>query len=90
LSDYARAKVERDVRELADTGDLETFERFLRLCAGRIGKLSNYSALAADCGIAVDQRAKRAGHFSPSLVWGLVGRGMAVTKRAQVIRPKSK
>jgi hypothetical protein len=54
LSDYVRTYVERDVRALANIGDLETFERFLKLCAGRVGQLTNYSALAADCGIAVD------------------------------------
>jgi predicted AAA+ superfamily ATPase len=54
LSDYFQTYVERDVRALANIGDLETFERFLKLCAGRIGQLTNYSALAADCGISVD------------------------------------
>ena len=37
-----------------NVGDLETFERFLKLCAGRLGQLLNASALASDCGIAVD------------------------------------
>lgn len=54
LSDYLQTYVERDVRALANIGDLETFERFLKLCAGRIGHVTNYSALAADCGISVD------------------------------------
>jgi len=54
LADYIRTYVERDVRSLVNLGDLETFERFLALCAGRTGQLLNYSSLAADCGIAVD------------------------------------
>jgi predicted AAA+ superfamily ATPase len=54
LSDYLQMYVDRDVRTLANIGDLETFELFLKLCAGRIGQLTNYSALAADCGISVD------------------------------------
>lgn len=54
LADYVRTYVERDVRALVNVGDLLTFERFLRLCAGRVGQLLNYSALANDCGIAVD------------------------------------
>ena len=53
-SDYVRTYVERDVRSLVNVGDLETFERFLKLCAGRVGQLLNASALASDCGIAVD------------------------------------
>jgi predicted AAA+ superfamily ATPase len=53
-SDYVRTYVERDVRTLVNVGDLETFERFLKLCAGRVGQLLNASALASDCGLAVD------------------------------------
>ena len=54
LSDYVRTYVERDVRTLLNVGDLETFERFLRLCAGRIGQIVNHSSLAMDCGVSVD------------------------------------
>lgn len=54
LADYTRTYVERDLRQLVQVGDLETFERFLALCAGRIGQLLNFSALAADAGISVD------------------------------------
>ena len=54
LSDYLRTYVERDVRALVNVGDLETFNRFLKLCAGRMGQLVNYSALASDGGISVD------------------------------------
>jgi len=54
LADYLRTYVERDVRALVNIGDLETFERFLRLCAGRTGHILNCSGLACDCGIAVD------------------------------------
>ncbi len=54
LSDYIRTYIERDLRTLVNIGDLETFERFLILCAGRTGQLLNHSSLASDCGIAVD------------------------------------
>jgi predicted AAA+ superfamily ATPase len=54
LNDYVQTYVERDVRSLVNIGDLERFERFLRLCAGRVGQLLNYSGLATDCGISVD------------------------------------
>jgi predicted AAA+ superfamily ATPase len=33
---------------------LESFERFLVLCAGRSAQLLNFSGLASDCGISVD------------------------------------
>ena len=51
LSGYYRTYVERDVRDLANIGNLETFQRFVRLCAGRSGQLLNLSSLALDAGI---------------------------------------
>lgn len=48
---YVTAYLERDVRQVLKVQELETFQRFVRLCAGRTGQLLNYSALAADCGI---------------------------------------
>ena len=51
LSAYYRTYVERDVREVTNVGNLETFQRFVRLCAGRSGQLLNLSSLASDCGI---------------------------------------
>ncbi len=51
LEDYYRTYVERDVRLLLNVGDLNTFDRFIRLCAGRVGQLINYDSLASDAGI---------------------------------------
>lgn len=48
---YVTAYVERDVRQLLKVQDLETFQRFVRLCAGRSGQLLNLSSLASDSGI---------------------------------------
>jgi uncharacterized protein len=48
---YVTAYIERDVRQLLKIQELETFQRFVRLCAGRTGQLLNLSALAAECGI---------------------------------------
>ena len=50
---YTKTFVERDVRQLSQIGNLTDFQRFLRLCAGRIGQLLNISSLADDCGISV-------------------------------------
>jgi hypothetical protein len=44
--------LERDVRELLAIGDIETFGRFVRLCAGRSGQLLNLSSLGSDAGTA--------------------------------------
>ena len=51
LSSYTATYIERDVRSLLNVGDLEAFQTFLRLCAGRVGQLLNLSALASDAGI---------------------------------------
>ena len=51
LSAYYRTYVERDVRDAANIGNLEAFQRFVRLCAGRTGQILNLSSLGADCGI---------------------------------------
>jgi predicted AAA+ superfamily ATPase len=48
---YVTAYIERDVRQLLKIQELETFQRFVRLCAGRSGQLLNLSSLATDCGI---------------------------------------
>ncbi len=51
LGNYYQTYIERDVRDILNVGDLETFSRFVRLCAGRNGQLLNLSSLANDCGI---------------------------------------
>lgn len=48
---YVTAYVERDVRQILKVQDLDAFQRFVRLCAGRSGQILNLSSLAADCGI---------------------------------------
>jgi len=50
---YLQTYIERDVRSLKNIQQLDSFTRFLKLCAGRVGKLLNLSALANDCGISV-------------------------------------
>ncbi|HSP43754.1 MAG TPA: ATP-binding protein [Luteolibacter sp.] len=51
LQDYISTYLERDVRQILNIQDLATFQRFIQLCAGRIGQLLNVSSLAADTGI---------------------------------------
>jgi uncharacterized protein len=48
---YVTAYIERDVRQVLKVQELETFQRFVRLCAGRTGQLLNRATLAVDCGI---------------------------------------
>jgi uncharacterized protein len=51
LADYFATYVERDLRQLAAVHDLQRFERFVRLCAGRTGQLLNLDSLANDAGV---------------------------------------
>jgi len=48
---YTTSYIERDIRQMLKIQELETFHRFIRLCAGRTGQLLNLSALAGECGI---------------------------------------
>lgn len=50
---YEETYVERDVRNLANVGDLMSFRRILRLVANRTGQLVNISSLAIDGGTSV-------------------------------------
>ena len=52
LSGYFSTYVERDLRQISVIHDLQKFERFVRLCAGRTGQLLNMNNLANDAGIA--------------------------------------
>jgi len=51
LPDYIATYIERDLRQLSHIQDLLLFQKFLKLCAGRIGQLLNFSNLAEDTGI---------------------------------------
>lgn len=48
---YLRTYVERDVRQIKNIENLLLFERFLALCAGRVGQEINYSALSVETGV---------------------------------------
>ncbi|HFQ80988.1 MAG TPA: ATP-binding protein [Desulfobacterales bacterium] len=48
---YVQTYVERDVRLITNIKDLSTFQRFIRMCAARVGQLLNLSNLANECGI---------------------------------------
>ena len=58
LADYLSAYIERDLREVAQVGDLRGFERFVRLAAAQTGRELNLTALASDVGV-TQQTAKR-------------------------------
>ena len=51
LSDYFETYVERDLRQLSELRNLSAFQRFARICAGRVGQLLNAQSLGADVGV---------------------------------------
>ena len=51
--DYFHTYVQRDVRQLVNVKDLDTFIVFMRLLAGRVGQLLNRESLARDVGVSV-------------------------------------
>jgi uncharacterized protein len=53
ISSYVQTYIQKDVRQLINLDNLSTFDRFLRLVAGRVGQVLNYSSLANDVGTSV-------------------------------------
>jgi predicted AAA+ superfamily ATPase len=50
---YIQTYLERDVRQIINVGDLNTFDRFLRVCAARTGQILNLSEISRDVGVSV-------------------------------------
>lgn len=51
---YIKTYLERDVRDILAIKDLDAFQRFIRLCASRIGSIFNASELSNELGVAVN------------------------------------
>ena len=49
--DYISTYIERDVRQIINIKDLSLFQKFLTLCAGRIGQVFNSVSFANDLGV---------------------------------------
>ncbi len=48
---YVQTYLDRDVRDLTQVGDLDTFRRFMVSAAARTGQLVNYADIAKDVGV---------------------------------------
>jgi uncharacterized protein len=48
---YIKTYVERDIRQIINVKDLHSFQRFIKLCAGRVGSTINYESLANEVGV---------------------------------------
>lgn len=51
--DYFETYIQRDVRQLLNIKDIHAFQKFVYLCAGRIGQLLNTNSLANEVGVSV-------------------------------------
>lgn len=51
IQSYIQTYIERDVRHLKQITDLSIFQKFLQLCAGRVGQLLDLTSIGNDCGI---------------------------------------
>jgi predicted AAA+ superfamily ATPase len=48
---YFQTYIERDLRQLLNVRDLSQFQRFIKICAGRIGQILKLEGIANDVGI---------------------------------------
>lgn len=48
---YVKTYIERDVRQIIAVKDLDSFHRFVQLCAGRVGSVLNLESLSNDVGV---------------------------------------
>ena len=49
--DYLRTYIERDLRQISEIKNLDLFQKFIRLCAGRVGQIFNASNLGDELGV---------------------------------------
>lgn len=54
LANYYTTYIERDVRKMINVKDLQAFQTFIRLCAGRVGSEFNASSLSVETGVSVN------------------------------------
>ena len=48
---YISTYVERDVRKIVNIKDIKLFQKFIKLCAGRIGQLLNFESICNETGV---------------------------------------
>lgn len=54
LRNYITTYIERDVRQLINIDKLVIFQRFIRVCAARVGNILNYADIARDCDLSLN------------------------------------
>ena len=51
LGDYFETYVERDLRQLIKIKNLSMFQKFVKICAGRVGQILNINSIGNDIGV---------------------------------------
>lgn len=51
LIDYYATYLQKDINMIANVQDRQQFDKFVRLCAGRVGQLGQYSSIASEVGV---------------------------------------
>ncbi len=51
LPDYISTYIERDVRKMVNVTDLNRFRAFLKMCAGHLGQIVNFTKMASEIGV---------------------------------------
>ncbi|MBM3197633.1 MAG: ATP-binding protein [Chlamydiae bacterium] len=54
FTNYISTYVEKDVRQVLQVSDAITFQRFVKVCAARVGSIVNYADIARDCDISLN------------------------------------
>ncbi len=85
---YIQTYLERDVRAQANIGSLDAFQRFMRLCAGRIGCILDMTELSGEEGIDGRTAKRWLSVLQASSVVELVGSFAKSFNKRLVKRPK--
>ena len=48
---YLQTYIERDIRQLINVKDLSAFQKFMTICASRVGQLINYNEISGEIGV---------------------------------------
>ncbi len=51
---YYETYIQRDVRQIINISEMYLFDKFVRICAGRVGSLMNFSTISNDIGVSVN------------------------------------
>ncbi len=86
--EYIRTYIERDVRQVKNITDLNVFERFFKLIAGRVGQELNSNSLAAETGVDVKTIQSWIGILATGFIIYLLKPHSKNFKKSIVKRPK--